>query len=469
MAALPAVRAPRLVVAVAALLALAVALGAAAPERTANAYLLLAAAAMLASGVYVAWNAEPAWTLTAGLILTIFGGQWERIGIPSVLAPDRILLLVGLAGVILRGPGSRLRESLEIRAVHWLMLAGVLYAAASAVAVGTLFDPDSAFVLLERYGVIPFLLFLCAPVAFRGASERNVLLAGLVVAGAYLGVTAVFEGIGADGLVFPQYITDESVGIHSARARGPFLEAGTNGLALFACGAAAVLGATLWKRPLPRRVAIAVALLCAAGLVFTLTRQVWIGAALGALVGMLVAPGARRYLAPVLMVVPALVVVLFVTVPGLAERADERRVQQGPIYDRYNQIAAAVNAVEERPLFGVGWQNFVGNNEQYVVLLADYPLSGTDGPVHNVPLTYASELGLIGATLWIATLLLGVAGAVRARVAPGDVGWKALLVAVFTCFIVVSSFQFATAFANILLWTIAGVVLSTAVRRGVSG
>ena len=51
--------------------------------------------------------------------------------------------------------------------------------------------------------------------------------------GAYLGVTAVLEGIGQLGLVWPAYIADPNVGITPERARGPFVASDANGLALY--------------------------------------------------------------------------------------------------------------------------------------------------------------------------------------------------------------------------------------------
>src|SRR5436190_14005533 len=122
-----------------------------------------------------------------------------------------------------------------IGAIHWVRLAAALYAVGSAMWAGTLGQHDPLFALLDRLGLISSLLFLVAPVAFRTDRQRSHLLVGLVVIGAYLGITALLEEVDLNQLIVPDYITDPTVGIHFNRARGPFVEAAANGLALYGC------------------------------------------------------------------------------------------------------------------------------------------------------------------------------------------------------------------------------------------
>src|SRR5690606_16247627 len=100
----------------------------------------------------------------------------------------------------------------RIGTAHWLLFAALLWATASAYWAGTLTQPDGFFALLDRFGVMPFLAFLVAPIAFRTDRQRTILLGTLVLLGAYLGLTALFEGVGLDQLVVPPYITDPSEG-----------------------------------------------------------------------------------------------------------------------------------------------------------------------------------------------------------------------------------------------------------------
>src|SRR5207253_1883209 len=84
-------------------------------------------------------------------------------------------------------------------------LAAALFAIASAATAGTLFTKAGAFPLLDRFGLLPFAAFAVAPVVFRTARQRQILLVALVVLGAYLGATAVFELAGPKSLVYPRY------------------------------------------------------------------------------------------------------------------------------------------------------------------------------------------------------------------------------------------------------------------------
>ena len=127
-------------------------------------------------------------------------------------------------------------------------------------------DRDFTFEILQSIGVLPFLVFLVAPVAFRTAHHRRVLLATLVGMGGYLGITAVMESIGTPSLIFPHYITDMSIGIHQGRSRGPFLEAVTNGTGLYAGAVAAAIAFASSRRPWYQAGAGAVILLCIAGM-----------------------------------------------------------------------------------------------------------------------------------------------------------------------------------------------------------
>ena len=80
--------------------------------------------------------------------------------------------------------------------------------------------------------LIPFVLFHLAARIFDTpeALKRFEIFALLVLA--YLSLTSIFFMVGAKDLVFPRFILDEGLGIHADRARGPFLQAVANGVAL---------------------------------------------------------------------------------------------------------------------------------------------------------------------------------------------------------------------------------------------
>ncbi|HEX5146180.1 MAG TPA: O-antigen ligase family protein [Conexibacter sp.] len=412
----------------------------------------LLAGLVVALGVAVlAWHARPATTISAGIVLLSCSGSWSRLGLPSAVAPDRFLLLLGAAAALLRrdGPGgARLRPVLGIE--HALLGAAVAWALVSALAAGTL--GSGAFRLLDRYGVMAFALALAAPVAFRSERDRRTLLLALTGLGAYLALTALFEIAGPHALVFPRYIADPAYGIHYGRARGPFVEAAVNGFAMFACGAAAlVLAAPASRqasssparvRRTPRRlrpplagadirhgraVPYAVAALCALGLVLTLQRTIWIGASVAIVVVLL----SRRELRPKLLPVAAagllLVVGALAVVPGLADRAGERRIAQRSVWDRVNLDGAAVAMVRARPLTGFGWNRFTDRDAPYFWQSDAAPLTAGDIIPHNALLANAAELGLPAALLWIGGIAAAVGAALRARRPPAADPWRDVL------------------------------------------
>jgi putative inorganic carbon (hco3(-)) transporter len=421
-----------------------------------KAFPLLAAGAAGGIGLLAAAVAvDPAWILSGGLALSIFSGNWSYLHVPGPL--DRVVIITGILAVIVRSFVVADAPRIQVRRVHWILGLLALYAVGSAAWTNTLSEHQAGFELLDRLGVVPFLLYLVAPAAFATERQRTILLGTLALVGAYLGATAFFEMIGPHSLVFPHFITDPSLGIHDGRARGPFLEAGADGLAMFGCAVAAVM---LLDRPRRTWVRWGVALiagLCLLGLVLTLTRQVWAGAFVGAALASLISARLRRFM-PVALIVCALIVGgAVVAVPGLHAKLDARAVSQKPVWDRLNSDSAALRMFESRPLLGFGWGTFPRYSPQYYHVAKTYPLSSV-GEVHNVVLSNAAELGVVGLTLW----LIGLAGAMiapfRRRGPPSLEPWKLGMVAITVAWLVQANFApLAYAFDNYLPWLFAGI------------
>src|SRR3954465_14759452 len=112
------------------------------------------------------------------------------MGVDKPVPPHRVLLLGGLLSAVLRMNG-RPRPPIRLRAVHFVLAAALAYAVISGIVVGTLGERASKFILVDDFGLIPFLMFLVAPAAFATERQRRILLGSLVAAGAYLAVTAV--------------------------------------------------------------------------------------------------------------------------------------------------------------------------------------------------------------------------------------------------------------------------------------
>ena len=159
------------------------------------------------------------------------------------------------------------------------------------------------------------------------------------------------------------------------------------------------------------------------------------------------------------------------------------------MWDRQNQTAAALNMIQAKPLFGFGWDNYVNTADPYFRLapnrlLTGYPsslhrrsrryghhrerergrhqhgpgLPTCQGALHDSYLSYAVELGLVGACMWLASVLWGFGSAVLGPCVPDLRAWRNGLVAIAACFLVVCAVDpLSQNFTQLILWTWAGV------------
>lgn len=463
-------RSPPLLLAAALLLGAAsvVVLGTALPGAVSAPVLLVVGGLGAVGAAYLLWQVDPAWSISAGIALSIFSGNWDHLGLPGGvgLAPDRFVLALGILAALFRSPGARDRPPITSRPAYWALAAAAAYAIGSAIWAGTLVDEAGGFLLLDRFTIVGFVAFAVAPVAFATAQQRRILLTTLVVVGAYLGLTSLFETVGADALVVPKYILDPNIGFHPDRARGPFIEAEANGLALFACAVAAVIAATLWRRPAARATAVLVAALCTAGCLFTVSRAIWLGSILGVLIALLAFRELRRFVVPGIVIGALLVGGSFALIPGLLAKAERREANQLPVWARHNTNTAAVRMIGEKPMLGFGWSRYKPESLPYFWQDPNTPLFGTEAGVHNVVLLNAVELGLVGAALWLFAVLFAIGGAIVSRGPPELRPWRIGLLAIAIQFAVVLNLTpLVQVLPNVLLFLWAGLVLARPERQ----
>lgn len=451
--------------------ALALALGAAAvaaPRLSPVSFVLACALVGLPTIGFVLYASHPAVLLCAGVALSMFSGNWNALGFPNLVAPDRILLAAAAIAMLVRAPGARDRPPIELEPIHVLLALTVAYVAGSNIAAGHGTDLSSWLRIFDRIGIVPFVIFVLAPFAFPTARERSWLLATLVAVGAYLSATAVLEVTKTYSLVFPRYIADPTVGIHFDRARGPFVEAVANGTALYAAGVAAVIGAVTW-RGAAKKLAVVVAAACTASLVLTLTRSVWVGTLAATALTALAVPRLRRWFVPGAVAFALLVAAPLIVLPGFAARAQSRDQDQQTVWDRYNLNRAALNMVEQRPLFGYGWGSFADRGTDFFRLGPDYPLTaGVGTGIHSAVFSHLAELGLIGTFLWGLSTILVPAMAILRRGPPELDAWRAGLLAYALFWWVVANFVYPYMFSVLILWLLAGVLWTPPSRRGSS-
>lgn len=398
---------------------------------------------------------DPAFWLSGVIAATMFSGNWGLLGSPLPL--DRVCLLLTFATLALKKPlGMKFR--LRLAPIHGAMLLALVYVIGSAVTSGSITTHDGSFALLDRFGLVPFVCFAIAPVVFPSARERSILLIVLTLTGAYLGLTALFEVLHVNALIIPKYILNPNVGIHEGRARGPFVEAGANGMAMSVCAVAAVLLMTRVSAVRWRIICGGVTVLCCAGILLTLTRGVWLGAAVGGAFALAFYRPLRKFVFPAALIGGTVVTIALAVIPSLERSVQQRTSSDLTLWDRYNLNNAAVNIAESYPLFGVGWQGFGSHADRFYQLGKTYPLV-TSTVVHNLILSNLAELGLVGLTLWLAVLVLGLGGALARRPPPELRIWQFGLMAIVIEWVIAGMFgPLAYAFANSSLWVWAGIV-----------
>ena len=398
------------------------------------------------------------WCFMAFLVTNMLAGRTD-LGLP--IGPDRLFFAAG-AVLFLLDRRYSLRE-LRLGSVHLVALLVVCIAGLSALNHGILTTSYGFFALLDRL-LVPYLVFAVAPVAFKREADRLLILKTLTLVGIYLGLTAMAEIFGPHALVFPRYILDPSVGGQFGRARGPFAESEANGLTLLAALWCAV---TLARNTVSRRwryVAVASVALSVIGSMLTLTRSIWLGLCLGVLVVAFVDRRARRFLIPGALALVAIVGIALLSLPTLSDKANSRFNDSGSVYDRRNTAAAAVRAIEEHPLTGLGWVQFISVSGHYVRQNPDYPVTVTDIEIHNVVLSRTAELGIPGGVLWLLSVILGpAAAALRRPLTSSARTWRFVLLGTASGWAVaVMSSPVPYPLPNTLVWLFSGLALAPA-------
>jgi O-antigen ligase len=414
----------------------------------------------LVSAGYVLLQLPTVYTFGAGLLLSIFSGNWANMGLPGI--PDRLLLLASV-GLLLARERDQLAR-FRLTPAHFLLIITVLYAVISAAADGLLGTRLATFSLIDQLGAVPFALFFVVPLIVRTREERQVLLYLLVGLGLYLGLEALLEAIKAYSLVFPRYIVDPSIGTMDGRVRGPFTSAVTEGFALFGCAIASAVFLTLRTGHVAARMAAVLVIpLCLLGCFFTLERGIWIAAVTSIFVVGLLARELRRTVVPTMVVGALLVLGSLAFVPGLQQRAASRSQTKLSVWDRQNQDAAALRMIRARPLFGFGWGTFPTKGLPYFRQASTYPMTGFGIELHDLYLSNAVELGLVGCMLWLLAQLSAFGTVLTTRAPPDLRPWKIGLGALIIFAVVAELFNpLEQTFSELLLWTWAGVILGAA-------
>jgi len=363
---------------------------------------------------------------------------------------DRIAFCILVFFVLLRGLATRERLP-WVAGISWPMLG--LIGLAVVRALREPFDTQTWSLVASKF-VVPFVLFHLSILVFNKSNARTHFEIFTLIVLGYLIFTAIAFLVGAHSLIYPSFILDESLGHHVNRARGPFLQAVANGVALNVLGLTAIVfSQTRQKLVLLLWIALPVAILA------TMTRAVWISFALST-VAVAIRLGQRRML-QVCSVIAAVGLLAGLVIglgnTTLQDSLSDRAGERGPIEVRFAVYQAGWEMFREHPVSG--WT--AGRMyEELARRMQGYRLRAFY--VHNTYLSMLIEFGIPGLLLYL-ILFFNLFRLSRPRMQiRAECGWRANLRRVFPVLLGVFLFNalfvdMVYQFVNGLLFTIAGI------------
>jgi putative inorganic carbon (HCO3(-)) transporter len=304
---------------------------------------------------------------------------------------DRVAVGLLAVGVVGRAVVKRQPVFVMERAT-WPMIG--LTALALVSVLGQPFDNETWSLLASKL-IVPFSLFHLAAMVFTEERRFRQFELFAVVVLAYLSFTAIAFMAGANSLIFPRFILDESLGFHADRARGPLLQAVANGVSLNMLG---LLAWHAYRRGSVRGIktilllgSVPVAILA------TMTRAVWLSFAATVLALIFLSKNRTlRLLGVGLVIIAALGLFAVLSSHESGGALSDRLEERGPVDYRAAVYAGGWDMFLQRPLTGWGFHQMPAELPRHVSGYSEkvlYP--------HNTYLELLVEHGVAGLALYL--------------------------------------------------------------------
>ncbi len=369
---------------------------------------------------------------------------------------DRIALAFMVCSLLLRH--LLLHQPIVLPRLATLPMLGLLLLSCADL-LSHPFDQQAWSVLASKWAA-PFILYLLAGIIFDHSLALHKLETFNLIVLAYLIVIAILFLAGATALIFPPFILDESLGIHADRARGPFLQAVANGLALNLLGLLAFDSFRRQRIGLPLAAFFLLALPLA--IVATKTRAVWLSFVASAVALVATSPSRRVRRVSLTLAVVAIVgtgsaLALLSHHNSLLDRLQEK----SPVEFRMAVYQAGWEMFLKKPVQGWGFEPMQRELTRRISEFHQRQFF-----FHNTYLEIAVQHGLLGFTLyvWLIFDLFRLGRFPQATQSQPDHGfmdaqfrslWPLLLLVYFlNASFVVMNYQFV----NGLLFTLAGIL-----------
>jgi O-antigen ligase len=331
----------------------------------------------------------------------------------------------------------------------------------SLVVVSILASPeDSLQNLFRKFGdriLVPFCMYLL--MRFSAPRQRDHLL--LLAAALFMGISQSI--IGLLSWFMPEVLPSQWLAFYGeARTTGSLFDGSLYSSVLMFCVVLLFQAAMTRKAGLFRPVLLGACGLCSLCAFLSFERGAWLGMAF-VFIGLW-----SLFPKPMLwMTIILLIIAVFLGTTVLSRQmawASSRMEDKGTVYDRIIIYDAMFQMIQQRPLFGWGYENLDHHASKFYRRVGDAPLRDYITS-HNTYLTILTELGFIGFPFYLFPIIWWAAFAIRALPQmPKDGLWsRTLLVALCLAaldHITVSNFMDMRYFPTglTLFWMIIGLI-----------
>ncbi|MHC4443362.1 MAG: O-antigen ligase family protein [Planctomycetota bacterium] len=304
-------------------------------------------------------------------------------------------------------------------------------------------------------------------------TERDILrlMKFFLLVGVYLTFTGWCEHLRIWSLVFPNYISDPTLGIHFGRVRGPFLVSPTMGLTLVFCFFNNLVLARQLRGP-GKYMIYAVCILMLPPIFWTQTRSVWLELILGGMVYIVYSMRNWRRIVAVCLLSAAAILAFTINVENLSSQDRTRGgvADLNPIKMRIGLALITWDIFKDHPFTGVGFGHFRDVAPSYARNVdSPYYTFASNAMEHNNFLSILAETGIIGLLLYLVLLLAFIRCSIRIyhrlpENAPGPIGRGVLVLfwVLIVAYIVDGMFRETSVhpFTNSLFFGIGGMVVA---------
>jgi len=348
---------------------------------------------------------EPFKGLLCWVLLSPFLGSYIHIRLPAgipTLTFARVMVVCVLLGLLIQ-MSFTMHRAIIIGTIEKVMMLFL-----SVVFLSILLRSDNATEQVLQYFdiyAIPFLFFFVAKNLVQAEDDLKKLYYILLWLGLYTAMYGVYQ-YAMHGIVTLSSHTTGTGHLEQGRAVGPFVHAAEYGGVLVITFLSALYLALYESSGFKRCFIVLVLGLIVIGILFSLTRAVWIEFVAALFVISIFDRKWKRIFKPFIFLLAAMYIIVVLVSPRLEERAANQ--ETGKIRLVLYKTAFFMSMAKPLTGYGMGVENFVIQRRAYLSAVGTISstIAETTGPPHNDLLFIFVQLGLIGLVPYITILLL---------------------------------------------------------------